>query len=99
MIKCLIMRRFLAALLVMPLLAMTSWASACDLSCSLEPFHSICRLATAPSGQQISVSSDMAMDPNMAMPDETSLMPQMGAGNGPAHAHALSCTHNPCNET
>jgi hypothetical protein len=39
------------------------------------------------------------MDPNMAMADETSLMPQMGAGNGPAHLHAVSCTHNPCNET
>jgi hypothetical protein len=86
------MRRVLATLLALPLLAMTSWASACDLSCSLQSFHSTCKLdgAAMPSGDQ-ATSPDMAMDPNMQMPD----MPPTEA---PVHLHA-TCTHNPCNET
>jgi hypothetical protein len=83
------------------MVAMTSWASACDLSCSLQQFHSLCKLGTTAAGEQAgaSPSSDMAMDANMDMSGESSLIAELGSENGPVHLHANSCTHNPCNET
>jgi hypothetical protein len=97
MIECQLMRKAFAALLVTCLLAMTSWASACDLSCSLEQFHSACKLARTTSGKQVeAVSSDMDMA-NMNMADEVSMIAQ--PENGLVHLHSNSCTHNPCNET
>jgi hypothetical protein len=90
------MRRSFAALLVILLLAMTSWASACDLSCSLERVHSICKLpGTAASVEGTVPSSDMA---NMDMPDESSVTSQPES-DGLVHQHINSCTHSPCNET
>ena len=65
------MRRVFATLFLIPLLAMISSASACDLSCSLEQFHSICKLhVTDNSGRQLgsSSSSETAMDHDMDMP-------------------------------
>lgn len=92
------MRKVFAPLLVACLLAMTSWASACELSCSLERFHSACKLPGTTSGEQVgAASSDMAMDPSMNMADEGSVTVE--PENGLIHLHADSCTHNPCNET
>ena len=91
------MRGSLAALLIVVFAATTSWTSGCDLSCSLRQFHSICQIqGAAPSVNQqaASRSSDMAMDPNMAMPAD-----QMGAENSPVGLHDKSCDHSPCNET
>jgi hypothetical protein len=85
-------RRVLAILLALPLLAMTSWASACDLSCSLQRFHSTCKLDGAvPSSEPVTASLNMVMDPTMQMPG-------MSPTEVPVHLHA-TCTHNPCNET
>ncbi len=100
MIECLIMRRALAAFLMTLLVAMTSWASACDLSCSLQHFHSLCKLpGTASSVEPEAVpSSDMDMA-NMDMHDESSLTAQPKSDNGTLHLYANSCTHDPCNET
>lgn len=96
-----IMRRGFATAVVVLILTMTSWASACDLSCSLEQSHSICKLqGTAPSNERVGASlSEMAMDPNMVMPDEGQPSIQPESENGSTHLHANSCTHNPCNET
>jgi hypothetical protein len=94
--------RSFAAVLVFFLSAMTSWASACDLSCSLGQFHSVCELhGTAPSGEHVesSPSSGMAMNPNMDMPRESSMAALPQSETGLIHLHANSCTHNPCNET
>lgn len=96
MIECVAMRRVFAALLVTCLLAMTSWASACDLSCSLERSHSICKLSGASASSEPVTASDMDMA-NMDMHDDGSLTAQ--PENGLIHLHANSCTHNPCNET
>ena len=94
-----IMRRAFATTLVILLLAMSSWASACDISCSLERSHSICKLqGTAPSDQVGASLSEMAMDPNMVMPDEGPSI-QAESETGSTHLHANSCTHNSCNET
>ena len=92
-VQSLVVRRVLAILLALPLLAMTSWASACDLSCSLQRFHSTCKLdgAAMPSAEPVTASSNMVMDPNMQMPG-------MSPTEAPVHLHA-TCTHNPCNET
>jgi hypothetical protein len=92
------MRRFFAVLIAISILAMTSWASACDLSCSLERFHSVCTLPGTHSGDQVAVeSSDIDMaNMDMEMPeDSVNAQPE----NGLVHLHANSCTHNPCNET
>lgn len=93
------MSKSLAALLVVPLLAMSSWASACDLSCSLKRPHSICERdgAAMPSAEPVTWPSEMAMDPTMVMPDETSVS-QVDT-DAPIPLHADSCTHSPCNET
>ena len=92
-VKCLAVRRVVAILLALPLLAMTSWASACDLSCSLQRFHSNCKLdgADVRSAEPVTASSAMVMDPTMQMPG-------MSPSEDPVHLHA-TCTHNPCNET
>lgn len=90
-------RGSLAALFIVLFAATTSWTSACDLSCSLRQFHSICQIqGAAPSinQQAASSSSDMAMDPNMAMPAD-----HTDAENGPVGLHDKSCDHSPCNET
>jgi hypothetical protein len=92
------MRKPFALVLAIPLLAMTSWASACDLSCSLERSHSDCKLdGAAVSRDQSQASADMAMDPSMDMSDAASLA--ASDSNGLVHLHANTCTHNPCNET
>lgn len=98
MIECPAMCRTFAALLVILLLAMTSWASACDLSCSLAQFHSKCNLpgTTASVEPEAVPSSDMA---KMDMHNETSLNAQPGSHNGPVHLRVNSCTRSPCNET
>ena len=91
------MRGSLAAFLIVLFAATTSWTSACDLSCSLRPFHSSCQVqGVAPSVNQqaASSSSDMAMDPNMAMPAD-----HMEAENSPVGLRDKSCDHSPCNET
>ena len=89
-------------LFLIPLLAMISSASACDLSCSLEQFHSICKLhVTDNSGRQLgsSSSSETAMDHDMDMSGGGSPTVQPEHENGTIHLHVNSCTHNPCNET
>jgi hypothetical protein len=93
-------RRSLAALVIVLLVAMTSWAAACDLSCSIGQFHSVCMLdgGAMPSGAQVRSSSDVTMDPNMAMPEGASVT-QTNAENRLVSLHANSCAHSPCNET
>lgn len=96
------MRRCFAAAVIILIAALTSWASACDLSCSLGQFHSGCKLGgTAPSGEHVesSPSSDMAMNPDMDMPGESSLTSLPQSETGWIHLHANSCTHSPCDET
>jgi hypothetical protein len=99
------MRIAVASLLMTLLVAMTSWASACDLSCSLERSHSVCRLdgaATASTGQVAPralagrAQQEMAMDPTMVMSDEISATQ---GDTGAPHLHSNSCAHSPCNET
>ena len=86
------MRRSFAATVILCLIAMTSWASACDLSCSLERSHSVCKLDAAATSSAVTASSDVEMDPNM-------VMPEMPSDTGLVHLHADSCTHSPCNQT
>lgn len=98
------MRRAIASLVMTLLVAMTSWASACDLSCSLGKSHSVCKLdgaATASTAPAMSralagrARQEMAMDATMVMPDE---MAVTQAGSSAPHLHS-SCTHSPCNES
>lgn len=52
----------MSGLLATALLAMTSWASACDLSCSLQRLHSGCLLNASTEGQEAgSMSAEMNM--------------------------------------
>jgi len=90
------MRGSLAALLIVFFAATTTWTSACDLSCSLRQLHPICQIQGAASSvkeQGASASSEMAMDPNMAMPADP-----MAAVNSPARLHDKSCDHSSCSE-
>ena len=84
------MRRCFAAALVVCLVAMTSWASACDLACSLPQFHSVCRLDLATSEMPAMDMSNMGMSEHSQMPDAESA--------GSVHLHANLCPHSPCNE-
>lgn len=87
------MRRVFASAVVVCLMAMSSWASACDLACSLPRFHSGCQ----PGGSAVSeAASDMDMS-NMAMPLHS---PAPNAELlGSVHLHANSCLNGPCKET
>ena len=95
MIEMTSMRRVFSALLIILLPAMTSWASACDLSCSLPQFHSSCHVQDPEDRTEGAVSPKHAMDPKMEMGDESpaAAEPQ----NGFIYLHD-SCTHNSCNE-
>lgn len=91
------MRRSFAAVLIILVLAMTSWASACDLSCSLRRFHSNCNLQGWADRAGAVPSLVTAMDPKMDMANDAS--PAAHPQAGLAHLHDNSCTHNACNET
>ena len=88
------MRRGFAAALVVCLVAMSSWASACDLSCSVERFHSVCKLDQTAAFEPMASGMDMT---RMDMPEHSaSAHPE---SSGSVHLHANSCTHSACNET
>src|SRR5690242_9688567 len=87
-------RRFFAAALMILLPAMTSWASACDLSCSLPQFHSICDMQGKEERAGAGHTWEHVMDP-MEMGDESSAGGQERLGFNYLHD---SCTHNCCNE-
>lgn len=85
-----LMRRCFAAALIVCFVAMTSWASACDLACSLPQFHSVCKL-DGPAASEMPSMDMSTMDMSQhSMPDAESL--------GSVHLHANSCTQSPCNE-
>jgi hypothetical protein len=89
------MRRTLAAFVVILLAAMTSWASACDLACSLAPSHSACEVnGAAASAEHVRSSSETAMDAGMVMSGE---MP-LAAPGAALRVRATSCTHSPCDQ-
>jgi hypothetical protein len=87
-------RRFFAAALMILLPAMTSWASACDLSCSLPQFHSICDMQGTEERAEAGHTWEHVMD-QMEMGDESSAAAQEQSGFIYLHD---SCTHNSCNE-
>ena len=87
-----LMRRRFAAAIVVCLAAMTSWASACDLACSLPQFHSVCKL-------DVPTTSEMPPDMDMSIMNMSRHSQAADAESvGPAHLQANSCTHSPCNE-
>lgn len=96
----------LAASLSLFLLAVSSWAFACDLSCSLRQFHSNCETqGVASPGNQVaeSDSSDMAMAHDMVMPGENGDhigMTESGAKIPMVHVvtTTASCTHRSCGQ-
>jgi hypothetical protein len=87
------MHKGFAALLASSVVAMTSWASGCDLSCSLERIHSVCGLGWTAASEPMSPQMDMS---SMDMPEHS--LTAQPESNGLAHLHANSCTHSPCNE-
>jgi len=92
-----------AGLLSAFLLAVSSWSSACDLSCSLRQFHSNCETqGVASPGERVaeSDSSDMAMPHDMVMPRENGDHMAMAELDAKAAIHlvATTCTHQACDQ-
>jgi hypothetical protein len=87
-----LMRRRFAAAIVVCLVAMASWAPACDLACSLPHFHSVCKLGV-PATSEMPPDMDMS-DMNMSGHSQAADAESVGS----AHLHANYCTHSPCNE-
>jgi hypothetical protein len=96
MIEMASMRRVFSALLMILLPAMTSWASACDLSCSLPQFHSSCHWQGPEERAEATHPSEHVMDTKMEMGEESSAAAE--AQNGFIYVHD-ACTHNSCNES
>jgi hypothetical protein len=95
MIKMAGLRRAFSALLIILLPAMTSWASACDLSCSFPQFHSVCHPQDQEEPSEADLSAQQAMDAKMEMSDLISA--GAPSQNGSIYLHD-PCTHNSCNE-
>lgn len=97
-------QNLLAGLLSALLLAMSSWASACDLSCSLQQLHSSCQTQSAASSRERtaeSASSNAGMGYDMAMPPEHSdhmTMAESDAKAAMVHLVATACTHRACDQ-
>ena len=83
-------RRSLAVLITVFLLAMSSWASACDLSCSLAKFHSGCQTQGASSQEELTAETmpaDMPMGQDMKTAQEHDYQ---------VHLDTKLCMHEPC---
>jgi hypothetical protein len=79
------------------LLLMSSWAPACDLSCSLQPVHSQCQAAKA------NRVDNRGAEPTTAMPRDHcthASKPESGIRTSIDHPLAVSsCAHEPCSQT
>ena len=104
-------RNMLAASLAVLLLTMSSWASACDLSCALMALHSGCPTSATMSGTspaahqatqqgmqpaQDAMAAGMDMD-HMAMPDDSAMNSTASDATAAAQlAGVAACSQSPC---
>lgn len=90
-------RGLLATVLTISLLALSSWASACDLSCSLQSFHPACQSATAQTEDQetgvMSVGMDMSQESRTDLAEASS-----DSQVGMVLLKDVSCTHEVCGQ-
>jgi len=88
----------LAAVLTIFLLAMSSWGSACDLSCSLQTLHSFgCQSASGLAEHQQTETMPAGMD--MSQQSHTDLAEaQSDSQAGIVLLHDGSCTHEKCSQ-
>jgi hypothetical protein len=95
-------RKAFSAILILSLFVVSSWASACDLSCTLAKFHSGCQTQSASSSIQPTSSSmpaDMPMGKDMGTAQgEHSHTGDSDFSRNAAMAHWDSkvCDHGPC---
>jgi len=97
-------RRAFSAILIVFLFLMSSWASACDLSCTLAKRHSGCQTQSASSPKQPSADSmpaDMPMGEDMEIPQgQDSHISDSDFTRSAAMAHwgSKACAHEPCSQ-
>jgi hypothetical protein len=94
----------LSAILIAIFLATSSWASACDLSCTLAKLHSGCQTQSASSPKQLTADSmpaDMPMGEDMETPqgqDSHSGDSDFSHSAAMDHWDSKLCVHEPCSQ-
>ena len=97
-------RRAFSAILIVSLFLMSSWASACDLSCTLAKLHSGCQTQSASSPKELTANSmpaDMPMGEDMETPqgqDPHSSDSDFGHSAAMDHWDSKLCVHEPCSQ-
>ncbi len=97
-------RRAFSAILIVSLFLMASWASACDLSCTLAKLHSGCQTDSASSSEQPTADSmpaDMPMGEDMETPqgqDSHAGDSDVTRNAAMAHWDSKVCVHEPCSQ-
>jgi hypothetical protein len=97
------LRKTCAVLVAVFMLALSSWAGACDVSCSLGQLHSGCGSSPIDAADAIQTSAmpaDMDMRPEQGIPEaNSSLFTSSTKNNMAHHLDAMSlCEHAPCNQ-
>jgi hypothetical protein len=97
-------RKAFSAIIIFSLFLMSSWASACDLSCTLAKFHSGCQTQSTLSPKQPTTDS---MPPDMPMGEDMETAQAQNSHTGDSdlnHSAAVShwdtklCIHEPCSQ-
>ena len=96
------LRKTCAVLIAVVLLALSSWAGACDVSCSLAQFHSGCGSSAASDAEvarAAAMPADMDMGPMQESSELNSGLSATLANDGMSHHPALTrqCEQSPCN--
>jgi hypothetical protein len=97
-------RRAFSAILIVSLFLMSSWASACDLSCTLAKLHSGCQTQSAASSERTTADSmppDMPMGENMESSqgqDSHTGDSDFGRSAAMGHWDSKLCIHEPCSQ-
>jgi hypothetical protein len=97
-------RRAFSAILIVPLFVVSSWASACDLSCTLAKLHSGCQTQSASSPEQPTAQSmpaDMPMGEGMQTPqgyDSHTVESDLSRSAAMNHWDTKLCIHEPCSQ-
>jgi len=89
-----------SGLLAVLLLAMSSWSSACDLSCSLASHHLGCEASQTAQTPQTAEAAASQMD-MQDCPHAASVAPDLASGEQPAAAPSLTtapCLHEACRQ-
>jgi hypothetical protein len=98
------LRKAFSTILIVSLFLMSSWASACDLSCTLTRLHSGCQTQSTSSPKELSADSmpaDMPMGENMGTTqgqDSRSGDSDVSHNAAMGHWNSKLCVHEPCSQ-